>query len=88
MGARILAWLAPHALSEIFPVHVAPKQDVASKAVTKVILDTIWNNSFDVRPAHGESVSVKGQSLALAVGQPRNGSGMPSAASLFRCRTP
>jgi hypothetical protein len=42
-AARIFAWLTPHALSEIFPVHVAPKQDVDSKAVTKAILEIIWN---------------------------------------------
>jgi hypothetical protein len=42
-AARIFVWLTPHALSEIFPVHIAPKQDVASKAVAKVILEIIWN---------------------------------------------
>src|ERR1700690_3107795 len=56
-GARIFAWLTPHALSEILPVHVAPKQDVASKAVAKVILEIILEHSQRVRQAHGESVS-------------------------------
>jgi len=40
-AARIFAWLTPHALSEIFPVHVAPKQHVASKIIAKVILEII-----------------------------------------------
>jgi hypothetical protein len=42
-AARIFAWLAPHALSEIFPVHVAPKQDVANKAAANASLEIIWN---------------------------------------------
>jgi hypothetical protein len=53
-AARIFAWLAPHALSEIFPVHVAPKQDVASKAIAKVILEIILEHSRTLDQREGK----------------------------------